>query len=206
MLEGEQLAAFLEARLGKLTASSMSKAMAYRKDGKPMAERTQLMKEILAERLVGANARHFVSDAMRHGLEYEDDAKLAYEAATGDLVLPSRTIDHPRIDMLAATPDGFLDGGRLLEVKAPTTATFLEWVILGVVPDEHKAQMCCQAACTGRRHIVFAAFDPRLPTKQQLFIRDYKPTDEEITKVEAAAQTFLTELDRMWEMFHERAA
>lgn len=206
MMSREELGVFLSDRCGKLTASNMAKAMAYRKDGKPTAERTQLMKDILAERLTGANVKHFVSDAMKHGLECEDDAKLAYEAATGDLVLPAGTIDHPRIDLYAATPDGFLDGGRLLEVKAPTTTTFLEWVILGVVPDEHKAQMCCQCACTGRRHVVFAAFDPRLPPKQQLFIRDYKPTDEEIATVEAAAEKFLAELDRMWELFHERAA
>lgn len=207
MMDNDQLAAFLAARAGKLTASRMAVAMSYRKDGKPSAERVQLLKDLLAERVTGYSVRHFVTDAMRHGLETEDEAKAAYEAHTGDFILPTGTFDHPRIDMLAATPDGLLSDRRLLEVKAPTTAKYLDWYMAGVVPDEHKIQMTCQCACTGRDHVVFVAYDGRIKNPaRRLLIRDYRPTAEEIATVETAAESFLTELDAMFSAFTEAAA
>jgi hypothetical protein len=74
MMNAETKAAWLSARAGKLTASRMADAMDFRKDGKPSAARTKYMHELLAERLTGLSAPHFVSPAMEHGLEYEDEA------------------------------------------------------------------------------------------------------------------------------------
>jgi hypothetical protein len=158
----DEKALFLAARCGKLTASRMAEALSFRKDGKPTADRLQLIKDLVAERVTGYNVRHFVNDAMQHGLDCEDDAKAAYEAHTGDFVERGGTVDHPTIDNLAATPDGYLDGSRLIEVKCPTTGKFLDWMTAGVVPDEHKAQMITQCLCTGRRHVVFVGYDPRI--------------------------------------------
>jgi hypothetical protein len=207
MLEGDALAYWLAERAGKLTASRMADAMSFRKDGKPTAERTKLLKELLAERLTGASVRHFVTDAMKWGIEREAEAKAAYEAETGTFVMPCGFFDHPRIDMLGATPDGLLPNGGLIETKAPTTATFVEWRMAGVVPEEHKPQMVIQCACTGRAWCEFVAYDPRLkdPTRR-LFVRRYEPTADEIATIETAAETFLAELDAMWEAFHQAAA
>jgi hypothetical protein len=59
--------------------------------------------------------------------------------------------------------------------------------------------MILQAACTGKKTIWFVSFDPRLPEKQQLFIKKYEPTQEEFDKVEQAAVKFLGEVDEMFE-------
>ena len=206
-LEGEALANWLRARAGKLTASRMRDAMDYLKNGQPSAKRTQLMRELLAERMTGDSVQHFVTDAMRWGLEREAEAKAAYEAETGILVGEAGFFDHPRIDGLGATPDGMLPSRGLIETKCPTTPTFVEWVMAGKVPAEHKPQMCVQLACTGRQWCEFVAFDPRIrDPKRRLFIRRYEPTAEEIAKIEAAAETFLGELDAYWEAFHAGAA
>ncbi len=206
-LEDDALAHWLAERAGKLTASRMADAMAYRKDGKPTSERTKYMQELLAERLTGHSVRHFVTDAMQHGLDCEAEAKAAYEAETGVFVMSAGFFDHPRIDLCGATPDGLLPGGGLIETKCPTTAKFVDWRLAGVVPDEHKPQMILQLACTGRAWCEFVAYDPRLkdPAKR-LFVRRFEPTAEEIAKVETAAETFLAELDAMWEAFHQAAA
>jgi hypothetical protein len=208
MREGDELAAWLRARSGKLTASRMNDAMDYLKGGKtPSAKRSKLMRELLAERLTdGENVQHFVTDAMRWGLEKEAEAKAAYEDETGILVADAGFYDHPRIDNLGATPDGLLPGG-LIETKCPTTPTFVEWVMRGGVPEEHKAQMVIQCACTGRAWCEFVAFDPRIKNPaRRLFVRRYEPTAEEIATIETAAETFLAELDAMWEAFHQAAA
>ena len=206
MLEGDALASWLRSRAGKLTASRMRDAMDYLKTGKPSAKRTQLMRELLAERLTGDSVRHYVNDAMAWGLEKEAEAIAVYEADTGVIVSPAGFYDHPRIDNLGATPDGTVPNG-LVETKCPTTPTFVEWTMAGVVPDEHKPQMIVQLACTGREFCDFVAYDPRIrDVRRRLFVRRYTPTPEEIAAVEAEAVKFLDELDAMFTAFTETAA
>ncbi len=195
----QELSAFLSAREGKLTASRMACAMAFRKDGKSTAERMQLQKDILAERLTGICVPHFVSAEMKWGLENEDGAKAAYEAETGELIERCQTIDHPSIENCAATPDGLVSHDGLIETKCPKTTTHITWKLAGVVPDEYKPQMLLQLACTGRRWVDFVSFDPRLPAKQRLFVRRFQPEASEIAFVEEAAVMFLKEVDAMFE-------
>ena len=205
-MNDSELAAFLSAREGKLTASNMAAAMAFLKNGKPSSERTALQKAILAERLTGTSVPHYVSPEMRWGTETEPHAKAAYEVETGELIVPCATIDHPTIPFLAATPDGLLGRDGLIETKCPKTETHLTWLLAGVVPEQHKPQMILQAACTGRKWIDFVSFDPRLPAKTQLFIRRYEPTREEIEAVEEAARVFLGEVEVMWTQLTEGVA
>lgn len=207
ILEGDALAEWLSSRAGKLTASRMCDAMDFRKDGKPSASRTKYMHDLLAERVTGDSVRHYVTDAMRWGLEREAEAKLAYETATGDLIGDCLLFDHPRIDSFSSTPDGLLGGDGLLETKCPTSGVYVEWVLAGVVPEAHKPQMIAQCATTGRKWVEFVAFDPRVKDpRRRLFIRRFTPTAEEIAAVEAAAEKFLAELDRLFELFTEQAA
>ena len=199
-LEGDELAAWLSARAGKLTASRMRDVLDVRKDGKPAAGRIRLLHEILAERMTGDSVRHFVNDAMQWGLDHEDEAKAAYEAQTGAIIGAAGFFDHPRIDNFGATPDGTLDGGGLIEIKCPTTTTFVQWRMAGVVPEEHKPQMLAQLACTGRRWCEFVAYDPRVrQAEHRLFVRRFAPTADEIAEIEAAAERFLAEVEALWE-------
>lgn len=207
MIEGDQLAAWLRARAGKLTASRMRDAMSFLKNGKPSEARSKLMRELLAERLTGDSVRHFVSDAMAWGLEKECDAKSAYEAHAGIFIREAGFYDHPRIDNLGATPDGLLAHDGLIETKCPTTATMVEWSLAGIVPEEHKPQMIVQIACTGRAWCEFVAYDPRIrDPRRQLFVRRFEPTAVEIECVELAAELFLRELDQMFDLFTTSAA
>lgn len=200
MLEGGALAAWLAQRAGKLTASRMADAMDVLKNGKPSMKRTRLMHELLAERMTGDSVRHFVSDAMQWGLDREGEAKTAYEVETGLILTDAGFYDHPRIDLFGATPDALHPSGGLVEIKCPTSQTFVEWRLAGVVPDEHKPQMLAQLSCTGRPWCEFVAFDPRVrDAHYRLFVRRYEPTPEEVAGVEAAAAAFLAEVDAMWE-------
>jgi YqaJ-like viral recombinase domain. len=207
MLEGDALAAWLRERAGKLTASRMADAMDFLKNGEPSKKRSDLMRELLAERLADETARHFVTDAMRWGLEKECDAKAAYEAHTGVFVQEGGFVEHPKIENLGATPDGFVGADGLIETKCPTTPVFLDWVMAGVVPDKHKPQMIVQLQCTRRTWCDFVAYDPRIrDQRRQLFIRRYIPTEAEIAKVEAAAIKFLDELDNLFDAFFSAQA
>jgi hypothetical protein len=199
-----KLAAWLDARAGKLTASRMKDAMSFLKNGEPSIKRSDYMRELLAERLTGYTTRHFVTAAMQWGLDTEAEAKLMYAKISGNKLLPGEFIEHPTIENFGCTPDAPFsnDHDGLTEIKCPTTGTFIEWKLAGVTPDEHKLQMLAQLACTKRKYVDFFAYDPRIKEEsKRYFLRRFEPTQTEIMIVEEHAIRFLDELEKLWEAF-----
>ena len=201
MMDAETKAAWLAARCGKLTASRMADAMAFTVKGPPKAERTNYMHELLAERLTGFSVPHYVNTAMQWGLDNEDEAVDVFVERYGRSPRPSRFYEHATVANFGATPDRELDDG-LLEVKCPTTTTFVRWTLAGVVPEEYRPQMTAQLLCTDKQWCGFMAYDPRIrDERRQLFMRKFIPTPEERATVLAAAVMFLDELDALFDAF-----
>lgn len=194
-------------RIGCLTASRMAAAMSFlkakKKDEPPASSeaRERLKRELLAERITDLAVPHYVTPAMQHGIDNEPVAKDAYMLLTGNLIESMPTIPHPAIPNFMATPDGRISSRIGVEVKCPETVKFIAWRLAGVVPDEHKAQMTTQCLCAGFEEVEFIAFDPRVPEPHQLFVRRFRPTQEERDAVEQAALQFLEELELMFDAF-----
>jgi putative phage-type endonuclease len=197
--------AWLNMRVGRLTASRMADAMAMRKDGKPSESRNKLLVELLAERLTGDATPHFVSAPMLWGIENEPHAKAAYEAASGNLLDKCGFTLHPEIEHFGASPDAHIGDNAVFEAKCPNSTTHVSWLIERQMPEQHKPQVLAQLACTGRSVAVFVSFDPRMPPNKQLMIVDWIPTREEIEHVEECARTFLADLDSMFRQLTEAA-
>jgi len=196
-------AAWLSQRCGKLTASRMADAMDLTAKGLDSAKRKALKVEMLAERLTGDTVPHFVNSFMQWGLEQEPAAKAAYELASGQMILPCGFYDHPAIADFGATPDGLIPHG-VIEFKCPQTTTHIGWILAGGVPEQHRAQILAQLACTGRTKAVFVSFDPRIKDeRKRLFIAEWAPAKEEIQAVEEAARKFLAEVEQMFQMLTE---
>jgi hypothetical protein len=190
--------AWFHERTGKITASRMAAAMSYLKSGKESSERRKLKIEILAERLTGDIVPKYVTNEMQWGIDQEPYAKAAFEAATGLLVTDVGFVPHPTIDLCGGSPDGLVSDGCLIEIKCPSTARHIEYLLGGVAPEEYKPQMILQSACLNKP-VWFVSYDPRLPEKQSLFIRKFEPTPEQVAEVEEAARVFLAEVDEMFE-------
>ena len=201
MQTAEQKAAWLAERCGKLTASRMADAMSFLKNGNPSKDRERLLHELLAERLTGFSVPHVVTDAMQWGLDHEDEAVDYFVERYSRSPRVSRFYEHPALQNFGATPDRELEDG-LLEVKCPTTTKFIAWSLAGIVPPEHKPQMCAQLLCTGKSWVGFIAYDPRIKDEnKRLFMRKYEPTQEELSGVFGHASAFLDELDDMFDRF-----
>lgn len=203
---GDNFGAWMNQRCGKLTASRMAAAMSFLKPKsdketpKESAARRDLKIEILAERMTGDMVPKYVSRDMQWGIDQEPYAKAAFEAKTGLVITDCGFIDHPRIDLFGASPDGFVSDGCLIEIKCPSTTTMLGYTLAGVVPEEYIPQMTVQASVTGK-DVWFCAYDPRIKHEaKQLFIRKFSPTPEQIQKVEEAAIKFLAEVDEMFDL------
>jgi putative phage-type endonuclease len=194
--------AWFDQRCGKLTASKNAAAMAFLKGGGDSAERRNLKKKLVSERLTGIIVQEFQTAEMKWGIEQEAKAKGLLEEKHGWKLMEFSFVDHPTISGVGCSPDGMLmDGSALVEIKCPTSATMVEWLIEAsddesFVPEQYKPQMALQSACFGRIPVWFVAFDPRLSCSK-IFARLYTPDPEYIEKIECNARNLLEEVERM---------
>lgn len=97
--------------------------------------------------------------------------------------------------MAGASPDGLVGEDGMLEIKCPTTATHIETLLAGEMPEKHRYQLLWQlACCPERKWNDFVSFDPRLPEDMQLFIQRLERDDKEIKHVENEVEQFLHEV------------
>lgn len=185
---------WLAARCGKVTASRIGDLIARTKTG-PSASRANYLAQLIAERLTGSVARGYVSAEMQWGTDHEADACAAYAFMHDAELAETGFVLHPAIDGSGASPDRLVAADGLLEVKCPNTATHLDTLLSGVVPQRYQPQMQWQMACTGRQWCDFASFDPRLPPSMRLFVRRVPRDDDVIALLEKEVRTFLAELE-----------
>lgn len=186
--------AWLQARLGRVTASRVADVVAKTKSGYS-ASRANYMAELITERLTGVQAERFQNDAMRWGTEKEPEARAAYEFAKDVEVEAVGFVPHPSIAMSGASPDGLVRADGLVEFKCPNTATHIETLLGGSVPSKYVIQTQWQMACTGRQWCDFGSFDPRLPPPMQLWLHHIRRDETHIRELEAEVIAFLAELD-----------
>lgn len=184
---------WLSARCGKVTASRVADVIARTKSGWG-ASRATYMGELIAERLTGVPAPSYTNAAMQWGTDTEPQARAAYEFRTDATVEEIGFIEHPRIAMSGASPDGLIGNDGLLELKCPNTSTHIETLLGQDVPAKYLAQMQWQMACTGRAWCDFVSFDPRMPEPMRLYVRRVPREEKTITELEAYVGQFLTEL------------
>lgn len=187
---------WFEARLGKVTASCIAKVMARLKSGQPSADRENYAAQLMAERLTGMQQDSFTNAAMQWGTETEPQARAAYEFLTGLEVVEIGFVDHPRIAMSGASPDGLVGDKGLVEIKCPITKTHFETLEGAPIPDKYIKQMQWQMACTDRQWCDFASYDPRVPESMKLHVTRVSRNDALINEIEAEVAAFLDEIDR----------
>ena len=183
---------WLIARTGCCTGSGV-KHVVPGKSGKYLAGRDRYLLEVVCERLTGLHIDHFVTPAMQHGIEFEQDARLAYEAQTGEFVDQVGLAFHPKIEYYCASPDGLVGKDGCIEIKCPTWITHLEWVKTGDVPAEHIPQMKAVMSCAERKWCDFVSYCPKMPANLQLFIRRLEWDREMIEAQDAEVVKFLAE-------------
>lgn len=186
--------AWLQQRIGKVTASNLHKVLAKTKTGYG-ADRGHYLTQLVLERITGQKADSYTNAAMQFGIEQEAFARAAYEARRGVLVEEVGFIPHPTIPMAGASPDGLVEDG-MVEIKCPESATFLE-VLLSQNPVAGKyfAQMQWQMRCADRPWCDYVVFDPRFPQKIQLVIHRVNRDDRWLAEAETEVKKFLCEVE-----------
>jgi hypothetical protein len=83
----------------------------------------------------------------------------------------------------------------LVEIKCPNTATHIDTLLSGAVPQKYQTQMLWQMICTDRLWCDFVSYDPRMPEEMRLFVARYSLDNALALSVEADVAAFLAELD-----------
>lgn len=179
-------------RCGKVTASRVKDLNAKPSKGKAL---NAIALTILAERVTGVQEEIKPTAAMQWGIDQEPYAIAAYENKTGNFVLGNGVIDHPFIEMFAASPDGLVGKDGQVEVKCPSTTTHLNTLLTKTVPDEYTPQITCQLACTRREWCDFVSYDPRLEPELQIIIIRVFAKDLDITGLESDVRKFNKSVD-----------
>lgn len=197
--------AWRQARLGKATASRIADIIAKTRSGWG-ASRKNYLAELVAERLTGTPADSYSNAAMRWGIETEPHARAAYEFFTDAPVQEVGFIDHPSIDMSGASPDGLVGEDGLVEIKCPATATHIDTLLNGTIPNKYIVQILWQMTCTGRAWCDWISFDPRMPEDMRLFVKRILRDDDLIAELETEVAAFLAEVDATIAALQERIA
>ena len=186
---------WIAARLGKVTASRISDVTAKGRSGAPSETRANYMADLITERLTGKQADNYVSSAMQYGTDTETEARAAYQFERGILIKQQGFIDHPRIAMSGASPDGFVSDDGGIECKCPLTKTHINYLMGASIPGAYVGQMQFNMAVTGRAWIDWVSYDNRLPENMRLHIRRVHRDEQLIAELETQARDFLSELD-----------
>jgi putative phage-type endonuclease len=115
--------------------------------------------------------------AMQWGTETEPQARNAYCFRHDTDVSECGFYDHPKIGMAGASPDGLIGLDGLVEIKCPNSATHIQTLLGGSVPEKYRTQMLWQMACTDRAWCDFVSYDPRLPESMRLFVQRVERDD-----------------------------
>ena len=191
IIQGSQ--EWLNCRIGKVTASAVADVLAKTKTGVSASRGNYLIK-LAIQRVTGQIEESYTNEAMQWGIDNEDQARVAYEVASGNFVDQVGFVDHEIIDWFGCSPDGLVDDDGLVEIKCANSATHWEYFKTKEVPKKYFIQMQAQMSCTDRKWCDFVSFDPRMPERSQLLIIRVPRDNTFIDLMETEVMEFLMEV------------
>lgn len=175
------------ARKGRVTGSMVGAALGL----DPNCTRDEAMRRMVRS-WQGLPSEFKGNIATQWGVIHEQEAREAFEYRTQLTVEPATFVVHPELPWLGASPDGFVLGDALIEIKCPFGMRY------NVAPVQFKtveeqphyyAQMQIQMFVTGREFCYFYQWTPQ---GSQLDPVDFSQEwiDENLPKLEAFYREF----------------
>lgn len=187
---------WFEARLGKVTASRVSDVLATIKSGEAASRRNYKI-QLATERLTGKKTDTYMNQAMQDGVDREPMAREIYSKLTDNQVYEDGFVQHPRIEMSGASPDGFVGKNGIIEIKCPVETTHTTNLLERKLPLRYKPQVQWQLACTEREWCDFISYNPNFELRLQLIHVRVHRDDEYIKMLEFEITKFLEEVEEM---------
>jgi putative phage-type endonuclease len=183
---------WLIARIGIPTASNFDKIITTK--GERSKSREKYLYQLAGEKIVGKAEETYKNGAMQRGIEMEAEARQAYEIMTG--------FDVQQVGFCladdgshGASPDGLVGTDGEIEIKCPTLAVHVSYLLEGKLPTDYFQQTQGQLFVTGRKWLDFVSYYPGI---KPLIVR-VKPDKEFIEKLENEVKDFCADLVKVFE-------
>lgn len=190
---------WFQARMGKVTASKITDVLAKpKKKGGISKVRQKYMMQIISEILTGKpHIERINSPDIQRGVDFEDEAREAYEHETFNLVQETGFIDHPEVPHSGSSPDGIIQGeSGLLEIKCPNVVNHLAFRDSHEIKREYLYQMDWQMDCTGSDWCDFLSYCPELKEHGiELEIMRVKKNQARVDEIKNGINLFNQEID-----------
>lgn len=144
-------------RAGKPTASEFDKIITS--TGKTSTQRQAYLYRLAGERILGTTEQTFESGWMARGKVVEEEARDVYAFESQTTVEEVGFCLHDS-GLYGCSPDGLVGADGGLEIKCPSLAVFVKYVLGGKVPTEYIVQVQGSLLVTGRKWWDFYAYYP----------------------------------------------
>lgn len=138
---------WVDARVGKVTASRLKDWLATGVKGQPLQARKDYERELAFEVQFGVPFTRFVTSAMEEGAMMEEFLKRQYEQLNNVIVRPVGCYFN---NYFVASPDGEIDDDGLIECKWVYDTSFSD-VLANGVPKDHMLQIQGQLWASGKQ-------------------------------------------------------
>lgn len=183
---------WFEQREGRITGSKIGAILGL----SPFATPEDVMRDMVRD-YHGAEREFKGNIATDYGTENEPNAVEDYKMESGNDVEDAPFVVHPELNWLGASPDGYVNDNKLLEIKCPFGKRH-EQDDNAFTPIEEQphymAQMQYQMFCTGRFECDFYQWSPYASKLREESVKfDPEFIDETLPKLEAFYERYLEE-------------
>lgn len=127
--------------------------------GEPSKQRQKYLYQLAGERITGKPEQTYQSEDMQRGIEMESETRALYEFLTDKSVRQVGVCFPDEKKLFAASPDGLVNKG-LLEIKCPTLAVHVGYLLGNKLPLEYFQQVQGQLLVTGCKWCDFMSYFP----------------------------------------------
>ena len=180
-----------KARLGIPTSSNFDKLITT--EGEPSKQRQKYMYQLAAERITGVKEESYKNGIMERGILMEAEARDMYAFISGNEVEQVGVCFPDEKKLYGCSPDGLVGKDGQIEVKCPTSAIHVGYLLEGVLPKDYFQQVQGQLLVTGRKWLDFFSFYPGL---KPLLIR-IKPEKAFLGALQRELEVFCASLNEI---------
>lgn len=180
---------WLHLRSGIPTASCFD--MILTPGGKVSTQAEKYLHRLIAERMMGHPIVEAVSRWMDRGSEMEAQA-VAYYEFLRDLKTEKIGFITNNAGTIGASPDRLVGDDGLLEIKCPSEAVHVSYLLKKAVDSAYYPQVQGQLWISGRKWLDIMSYHPEMPEALIRVERD----DDYIGKLSGLVETFSLELER----------
>lgn len=143
------------ARCGIPSASNFEKIVTTK--GEKSKQREKYLYQLAGEVIIGIPEESYSNAAMQRGTEKEPEARQLYELMTGKTV---EQVGFCTDNGYGASPDGLVDKDGSIEIKCPSLAVHVSYLLEKVLPNDYFQQVQGGLLVTGRKYCDFVSYYP----------------------------------------------